>query len=174
MGIKDFEVIVSNVDETLEKGLNIEEQSKKLAYIKAKPVFEQTKEYKDRIVIGSDTMVVKDDLILGKPHSKEEAIDMINKIQNDKHQVITSLCILVEKDGKYYEYLECDISNVYIKKISNKEIEEWIDSGEAYDKAGAYGIQTEFGKYVSKIDGNYFSIVGLPIHLIDNIIKKYI
>lgn len=174
MGIKDFEVIVSNVDETLEKGLNIEEQSKKLAYIKAKPVFEQTNEYKDRIVIGSDTMVVKDDLILGKPHSKEEAMDMINKIKDSKHQVITSLCILVQKDEKYYEHLECDISNVYIKQMSNKEIEEWIDSGEAYDKAGAYGIQTKFGKYVSKIDGNYFSIVGLPIHLIDNIIKKYI
>lgn len=173
MGIKDFDVIVSNVDETLEKGLTIEEQSKRLAYIKAKPVFKNTIDIEERIVIGSDTIVVKDNKILGKPQDRDEAIKMINEIKDSKHQVVTSLCVLVEKDGKYYEHLECDISNVYIKNITDKEIEEWVDSGKAYDKAGAYGIQTEFGKYVTKIEGNYFSIVGLPIHLIDDIIKQY-
>lgn len=173
MGITDFDVIVSNVDETLEKGLTIEEQSKRLAYIKAKPVFENTTDIEERIVIGSDTIVVKDNKILGKPQDRDEAIKMINEIKNSKHQVITSLCVLVQKEGKYYEHLECDISNVYIKNITDKEIEEWVDSGKANDKAGAYGIQTEFGKYVTKIEGNYFSIVGLPIHLIDDIIKQY-
>lgn len=173
MGIKDFEVIVSNVDETLEEGLTIEEQSKRLAYIKAKPIFENTIEIENRIVIGSDTIVVKDNEILGKPKDREEAIKMINEIKDDKHQVVTSLCILVKKDGTYFEHLACDISNVYIKNITDKEIEEWVDSGKANDKAGAYGIQTEFGKYITKIEGNYFSIVGLPIHLIDEIIRQY-
>ncbi|MNT69286.1 Septum formation protein Maf [compost metagenome] len=99
---------------------------------------------------------------------------MLNEIKGDKHQVITSVCILVEKDGKYYENTECDIANVYVKDISEEEILEWIDSGEAFDKAGGYGIQTKFGKYVTKIEGNYFSIVGLPINIVDDILKRYI
>ena len=94
MGL-DFEVKVSNCDETFEKGLSIEEQSKRLAYIKAKTVFDETTG--DRIVIGSDTMVLKDGKIYGKPHNREEAIDMLSELNNSIHQVITSICVLSQK-----------------------------------------------------------------------------
>ena len=168
----DYEIMVSEADETIEEGLTLEEQSKRLGFIKAKSVFDQTSG--DRIVIGSDTLVVKDGKLFGKPKDREDAINMINAIKNDKHQVITSVAILVQKDGEYKEYLDCDISDVYVADMIDKEIEAWVDSGKAFDKAGAYAIQLEFAKHIEKINGNYDSIIGLPINKVYNILKEYI
>ena len=97
LGIK-YEIMVSEVDESLEQGLSLEEQSKKLGYIKAKAVFDKTEG--DRIVIGSDTLVVKGNKLFGKPKDKQDAINMLMELKNDKHQVITSIAVLVEKDMK--------------------------------------------------------------------------
>ena len=169
LGIK-YEVIESNVDEILEKGLTIEEQAKRLGYIKAKAVFEKTKG--NRVVIGGDTIVFKDGKIYGKPKNKEDAIKMLKELKNSKHIVITSLEVLVERDGKYKEYIDCDKVDVYIKDMSEKEVLNWIDTGKAYDKAGAYAIQCEFAVFIQKIVGNYFTVVGLPIHKLYDIIKK--
>ena len=168
----DYEVIVSHVDETLEEGLTIEEQSKRLGYIKAKAVFDQTQG--DRIVIGSDTMVVEDKEILGKPKDKQDAIRMIQLLQNAEHQVITSLAVLIQEGEAYQEYIDYDATKVYIKKMSEEEIEKWLEKGSWQDKAGAYAIQSEFGVFVDKIDGNYFTVVGLPIHKLYDVIKKYL
>jgi len=168
----DYEIMVSEADETIEEGLTLEEQSKRLGFVKAKAVFDQTNG--DRIVIGSDTLVVKDGKLFGKPKDREDAINMINTIKNDKHQVITSVAVLVQKDGEYKEYLDCDISDVYVADMTDKEIEAWVDSGKAYDKAGAYAIQLEFAKHIEKINGNYDSVIGLPINKVYNILKEYI
>lgn len=168
----DYEIMVSEVDETLEEGLSLEEQSKRLGYIKAKAVFDKTN--RDRIVIGSDTLVAKEGKLFGKPKDKQDAVNMINALKNDKHQVITSVAILIQKDNKYEEYLDCDITDVYVSDMSDEEIEEWLSTGKAYDKAGAYAIQLEFAKFIDKIDGNYATIVGLPINRIYQILKRYI
>ena len=168
----DYEIKVSEVDETLEEGLAIEEQSKRLGYIKAKAVFDQTTG--DRIVIGSDTLVVKDNIIFGKPKDRQDAINMVNTIKNDKHQVITSVAVLVQEGNEYKEYIDYDIADVYISDMSKEEIEEWIDSGKAYDKAGAYAIQLDFMKFLEKVDGNYGTVIGLPIHKLYRIMKQYI
>jgi septum formation protein len=172
MGVKDFEVIVSNADETFKEELTIEEQSKRLGYIKAKAVFDETKG--DRIVIGSDTMVIKDNKIFGKPKDKDDAIIMLKELKNSKHTVITSITVLIQDGEEYSEYIDYDKADVYFKDITDKEIEKWIDEGNPYDKAGAYAIQSKFGVFVNKIDGNYFTIVGLPIHKLYDVIKKYI
>ncbi len=168
----EYKIMVSEVDETLEKGLPVEEQSKRLGYIKAKEVFNKTQG--DRIVIGSDTIVVKDGIIFGKPKDKQDAINMLNILKNDKHQVISSIAILIQKDGKYEEYIECDVTDVYVSDMSKDEIEAWINTGKAYDKAGAYAIQLEFAKFIEKIDGDYNSVVGMPINRVYRILKKYI
>lgn len=168
----DYEIMVSEADERIEEGLTLEEQSKRLGYIKAKAVFDQTSG--NRIVIGSDTLVVKDEILFGKPKDRKDAINMIKTLKNDKHQVITSIAILVQKNGEYKEYLDCDITDVYVADMTDKEIEEWIDTGKAYDKAGAYAIQLEFVKHIVKIDGSYSSMVGLPINKVYNILKEYI
>jgi len=168
----NYEIMVSEADETLEEGLSLEEQSKKLGYIKAKAVFDKTQG--DRIVIGSDTIVVKDGRIFGKPKDKDDAFNMINILKNDKHQVITSIAILVQKDGKYEEQIECDITDVYVSDMTEDEIKDWIETGKAYDKAGAYAIQLEFAKHIEKIDGNYDSVVGMPINKVYKILKNYL
>lgn len=166
----NYEVMVSEVEEVLEPNLSIEEQAKNLSYQKAKAVFNKTTG--DRIVIGSDTMVVKNNKPYGKPKSEEEAINMLKELKNGKHQVITGLAILIEKDGQYKQEIGYDITEVYINDMSEQEILEWVKSGNASDKAGAYAIQGEFAKHIEKINGNYTTVVGLPIHKVYKILKN--
>ena len=170
LGIR-YETMVSDINEKLKEGLTVEEQSKRLAYLKAKAVFDKTSG--DRIVIGADTLVVKNGNLYGKPKNRKDAINMINNLKNDKHQVITSFAILIEENGLYKEHIDYDIANIYVSNITQKEIEEWIDTGNAYDKAGAYAIQLEFSKFIERIEGNYHTIVGLPINKIYSILKQY-
>ena len=165
-----YEIIISDVDEAFVDNLPITEQSKRLAYIKAKEVFNKTAG--DRVIIGSDSMVIKEDKIYGKPKDEEDAFNMLTDLQSDTHQVITSLAVLVQKDGRYLEFIDYDMTEVHFKPMSEKEILDWIATGKALNKAGAYGIQTEFAVYIDKIVGNYSTIVGLPIHKLDDILKR--
>jgi len=172
--IPEFEVIVSGTEEVLIDNLSSEEQVTNLSYLKAKNVFEKTEG--DRIVIGSDTIVVKNEKIYGKPENKEHAKQMIKELLKDDrtHYVITGLSIIVQKNGEIKEYKTFDKVKVYLKNMTESEIENWIDAGKAMDKAGAYAIQGEFGVFVEKIDRNYSTVVGLPIHKVYDIIKEYI
>lgn len=168
----DYEIIVSNADEVLEEGVPLIEQSKKLGFIKAKTVFDETSG--DRIVIGSDTMVMKDGKLYGKPKDRQDAVRMLNELKNAKHQVYTSLAILVQQENTYQEYVDCDITDVYFSDITQEEIEQWIDTGNVYDRAGAYAIQSKFSVFVEKIDGNVDTVIGLPIHKVYQVLKRYI
>lgn len=169
---RDFEVIVSNSDESFQEGLTIEEQSKRIAHLKAKTVFEQTQG--DRIVIGADTVVLKEGVIYGKPKDKQEAYEMLSDLQNAMNEVITGVSIIVEKDGEQKEYNDYDIGKVYISAMDEKEIQDWINSGKAMDKAGAYAVQEEFRKFIEKIEGSHETIIGLPVHKIYQVMKPYL
>lgn len=171
MGLK-YEVIVSNADETFEEGLTIEEQSKRLAYIKSKTVFKQTSG--DRIVIGSDTMVLKDGKIYEKPVDNEDAKRMLKELKNSKVQAITSLAVLVQAGELYKEYIDYDIVDIYIKDMSDDEIDNWIKIGKPLDKAGAFAVQTSFCVFIEKIVGNHTTAIGLPTHKLYDFIKEYI
>lgn len=166
----DFEIIPSSYEEKISGGLNVEEQSKELAYGKALDVFNNTQG--DRAIIGSDTIVVKNNKIFGKPKDRADAIRMLRELQNDRHYVYTSLAILIEKQGKYEEYKEVVKTEIIVDPISDSEIIEYVDSEEPYDKAGAYAIQSCFAKYISGIKGNYMSVVGLPIDRVHSILKE--
>ena len=172
--VDEFDINVSGVDETLQEGLTPEEQAARLAYIKAKDVFDKTSG--DRIVIGSDTMVFKDNKLYGKPKDRNDAFNMIRELTSGTrmHEVITGLCVLVSKDGEFKEYRTYDKAKIYFKEISDEEINKWLDTGNAMDKAGSYGVNTEFGIHVEKIDGNYTTVIGFPIHKLYDIIKPYI
>lgn len=171
---KDFEIMPSHIEEKLEKNLSLEEQVMHLSYIKAKDIFDKTTG--DRIVIGSDTIVTKNGQIYGKPHDENHAKQMIHDlIQGDKtHSVYTGLTVIIEENRNIKEYKTFDEVKVHLKDMTDKEIEDWINSGEALDKAGAYGIQNKFCVYIDKIEGNYNSIVGLPVSKLYDIIKKYL
>lgn len=165
-----YEIMVSEVEEKLEPNVTIEEQAQTLSYQKAKAVFNKTTG--DRVVIGSDTMVIKNNKPYGKPKNEEEPIAMLKELKNGKHQVITGLAILIQKNGEYKEEIVYDITEVYIKEMDEQEIIDWVKSGNALDKAGAYAIQGEFAKYIEKINGNYTTVVGLPIHKVYEILKN--
>lgn len=167
----NYEIIVSDADETLEEGLSMEEQSKRLAFLKSKAVFDKT--FGDRIVIGSDTLVYKGGQKFGKPGNIENATKMLHELKNSTHQVCTGVAILVQKGDSYQEFLDSSISSIHIKDMSDSEIKEWIDTGKAFDKAGGYAIQEEFVKFIDRIDGNYSSVVGLPIDKVYDVIKMF-
>ena len=172
--VPKFEIIVSNQEEILNNKLSVEEQVTEIAYTKAKNVYDRTKG--DRIVIGSDTIVTKNGKIYGKPKNRKHAKEMIKElITGDRvHEIITGLSILIEENGQLKEYKTYDAVKVYLKDISDEEIEKWLDTGNAMDKAAAYGIQNEFCVHVEKIEGNYTSALGLPTHKVYDVIKKYI
>ncbi len=166
----DFEVMPSSYKEVINKELDIEEASKELAYNKAQDVFNNTQG--DRTIIGADTIVVKDGKVYGKPKDRNEAIKMLKQLQGDIHSVYTSLAILIEDRGKYKEYKEIVRTDINVNPITDAEIIEYVDQEEPYDKAGAYAIQSCFCKYISEIDGNYMSVIGLPVDKIYAILKE--
>lgn len=171
--VKEFEIIVSHADEKIIEGLTMEEQSVNISYQKAKDVFDRT--VGDRVVIGSDTIVVKNKKIYGKPRNKVNAKKIIEELlAGDRtHEVITGLSVLVEQNGKFEEFNTYDKVKVFFKEMSDEEIQNWIDTGKAMDKAGAYAMQEEFCPFVEKIHGNYTTVVGLPVHKVYEILKKY-
>lgn len=172
--VPEYEIIVSGIDEKLEDEQNPSEQVIRLAYTKAKDVFNKTTG--NRIVIGSDTVVARNGIIYGKPKDKVDAKRMIKEfLEGDRtHSIMTGLAVLIEKDGKYEEYKTFDEAKIFLKDMTDKQIDWWLDTEKWTDKAGAYAIQEEFGAFVNKIEGNYQTIVGLPIHKLYDIIEEYI
>ena len=166
-----FEVKSLNIEEKIDENKNHYEECMRLAREKALAVFKEEKE--DVIVIGSDTIVSMDNKIYGKPKSYQEAYGMIKTFGNNHHEVISSLCLLIRKNNQTYEELTYDKCIVYVDMLSDDEIKKWIMENDVYTRAGAYAIQDGFGKFIKKIDGDYFSIVGFPIHKLYNLLKKY-
>lgn len=167
----DFEVMGSNKEEKkIKDGINIDEQSIDVAYQKALDVYNNTQG--DRAIIGADTIVVKDNKVYGKPIDRKDAIKMLKQLQNDVHTIYTSLAILIEDKGQYKEYKDLIKTNVTVHSMSEQEIIEYVDSEEPYDKAGAYAIQSCFAKYIDEIEGNYMSVIGLPIDRIYKVLKE--
>ena len=152
--VPEFDIIVSETDENLEEGLESQEQASRLSYIKAKNVYDKTNG--DRIIIGSDTIVTKNGKIYGKPKDREDAKQMLKELlEGDKiHSIITGLCVMIYKDGQCKEYKLYDEVKVFLKDMSNDEIDKWIDTGKAMDKAGAYAIQGKAGIFIKEIKGD--------------------
>ena len=172
--VPEFDIMISGVDEKIDKDLTVEQQVTKLSYIKAKDIYEKTDG--DRLIIGADTIVVKNNKIYGKPKNKENAKQIIKELlDGDRtHRVLTGLTVIYEKDGEYKEYKLYDEAKIFLKNISDEEIEKWIATGNAMDKAGAYGIQNEFCVHVEKVEGNYMTVLGLPVHKLYDIVKGLI
>ena len=166
----DFEVIPSSYEEKINSSLDIESQAKELAYGKALDVFNNMQG--DRAIIGADTMVVKNGRIFGKPKDRDDAIRMLKELQGDIHSVYTSLSILIEDRGEYKEYKEVVRTDINVNPISDDEIIEYVDNERPFDKAGAYAIQSSFCKYIDEIDGNYMSVIGLPVDKVYSILKE--
>lgn len=165
----DFEVIVSNYEEIVDDTMNKNDVALHFAYQKAKEVFDRTQG--DRMVIGCDSVVLINDKIYGKPHNRQEAYEMIKSYCGTYNLVITGLCVLVSRDDVETTYKVSETSKVYICDMTDEEIYGYIDTGEPFDKAGAYGLQGKFNIYVDSVEGNVSSIVGLPTNKLRDILR---
>ena len=166
-----FEIITKDVDEAFDINKNIYDASMEIARKKAKAVYDEING--DVIVIGSDTVVYLEGKIYGKPTNFQDAFNMLRKFSGQHHEVISSLCLLIRKNGREYEEVTYDKCEVFVDNLTDEEINDWIIKHDVYTKAGAYAIQEGFGKYITKIEGDYFSIVGFPIHKLYKLLKKY-
>ncbi|MDO4318007.1 MAG: Maf family protein [Lachnospiraceae bacterium] len=134
-----------------------------LARQKAEDIF--SRQTGDAVVIGSDTVVsAEDGTIFGKPADAEDAARMLRQLSGRRHRVSTGAAVYVRRDGRERRESFVSESVVWMDELSPAEIEAYIASGEPMDKAGAYGIQGLGAKYISRIEGDYYTVVGLPVH----------
>lgn len=125
----------------------------------------------DEIIITSDTMVLCGNEIMGKPHSAEEAATMLRHLSGREHQVITAVTV---RDSRRMETVS-DKAEVWFKELTEDEISYYIENYRPFDKAGAYGIQEWIGYIgISKIEGSFFNIMGLPVHVVYSLLGKFL
>jgi len=165
-----FEVITYDHEEILDETKTIYDQCLDIAYQKGKIVFDDIDG--DIVVISCDTIVALDNVIYGKPKNRLDAYRMIKDFSGKTHEVITALTVFKRKN--YVETVEktYEKSLVTVDNMTDQEINEWLDTNLYIGKAGAYGIQDVFGKYIKNMSGDYYSIVGLPLNKLYNILKK--
>ncbi len=152
-----FEVIASNVEETSVKMSTMENYVREVALLKARDI---AKREKGKSIIGADTIVVFQNQLLHKPKTTEEAISHLEKLSNNCHSVMTAIAILTE-NGTEETFVE--ETKVYFKKLSSALIKAYVDSGDPFDKAGGYGIQTGGALFIDRIEGDYNNVVGFPL-----------
>ena len=122
------------------------------------------------ILITSDTMVLLDGLIMGKPHSREEAVQMLKTLSGRTHEVITAVTV---RDSAHYETVT-DSTLVHFRELRDEEITYYIDSFKPYDKAGAYGIQEWIGyAAITGIEGSFYNVMGFPVHKVYEELIKF-
>jgi septum formation protein len=154
-----FEAIAANVDESHQSGELPEAFVARLAQVKAAAV--ATCVRAPALVLGGDTVVLVDSLILGKPADAEDAAAMLRRLSGRTHDVLTGLALLRLPDKAIRAAVEC--TRVTFAPLSEDEIAEYVDTGEPFGKAGAYAIQERGGRFVERIEGDYFNVMGLPV-----------
>jgi septum formation protein len=161
-----FQIVQANVDEQIDPGTVPAEAVKDLAFKKAKAVAHL---YPENCIIGSDTVVALNDHILGKPIDRADAKRMLEQLSGTTHSVHTGVALIMgERSHIFAEQTE-----VTFWELSDEEIENYLDSGEPFDKAGSYGIQGLGSLLVRRIKGDYYTVVGLPISRLSREIKAF-
>jgi septum formation protein len=166
-----FDTFATHVDEMPRPRESARAHVERLALAKARHVAERAKHAgRNAIVIGADTVVLAQGKILGKPLDVKEARRMLRLLSGRTHQVLTGLTLIRVADGVEAHHVES--TRVRFLKLSSHEIDDYIATGEPFDKAGAYGIQGVAGRFVSRIDGCYFNVVGLPVSRLWSMLRR--
>ena len=167
MGIRDFETISPNVDESAFHGLPPEELVRRLSAEKAAAVAGRAGE--DAIVIAADTVVALEGAVLGKPADELDAFKMLSALSGVRHQVYTgvTVCRGGEKQTAH------EVTDVTFRELSEEEIEHYIATGEPMDKAGAYGIQGYGALLIQGISGDYYNVMGLPVCRLSGMLSHF-
>lgn len=152
----EYDVIVSQCEETLPDGITPDKAVEELAKQKAEDVFSRNS---DAMVIAADTVVALGNTILGKPKDEEDAFNMLSSLSGRRHTVFTGVCIRTKDKTDIFHVA----TEVEFYDLTEKEIRDYIATKEPMDKAGAYGIQGKGFVLVKGIHGDYFNVVGLPL-----------
>ena len=156
-----------DIDESIEPGETAEQFVQRMAIEKAELGFK--KQGNTVPVLGSDTIVVIDDQILGKPENKQHFLEMLGSLCGREHRVLTAVAMT---NGKKTRCLT-STSRVYFRSMSQAEMEAYWDTGEPVDKAGGYGIQGIAGQFIERLDGSYSGVMGLPLFETAQLLKEF-
>jgi septum formation protein len=166
-----FTVDVADIAEDLKAGEKPVEHAERLAREKAEVVANRNP---GKIVLGADTIVLVDDQILGKPRDPADAKRMLRLLSGRAHQVITGVAIVfLESDYRKLE-TRSEKTKVFFDKLTSADIEAYIATREPMDKAGAYAIQGIASRWITKIEGDYANVVGLPVALVWEMLQKFV
>lgn len=167
IGLK-FKIVKSDCKETIDMNLNPHSLAQKLSLEKARIV---AKKYKSAIIIAADTLVILDNRIIGKPKDKKDARETLKLLSNRVHSIITGFTIIDSSSGKSVS--KSEETKVFMKKITDREIDSYIKTGEPFGKAGSYAIQEKGSMFIEKIEGDFFNAVGLPIYSLIKALKNF-
>lgn len=163
----DFDVVPSEFEEDMTLKLSNTELAKTLALGKARGV---AKKFKKGIIIGADTFVVYNGKIIGKPRDKNDARKMLRSLSGKTMKIYSGLAVIDACTKK--EMLDCEAALVKMSKLSDREIDDYIKTGEPLDKAGAFAVQGIGDVFIEKISGCYSSVIGLPLRSLYKNLKK--
>ena len=161
-----FTVRTSDADETMDPKLPPEGEVARVSRLKAQAVPHEDGD----VVVAADTIVVCDGQVLGKPRSRDHAIEMLSLLSGRDHQVMTGLTVL----AKGQQVSVTEITDIHFRELSQKEIRAYVDTGEPMDKAGSYGIQGGAALFAEKMHGDYYNVMGLPVCRLGKILRQLV
>ena len=178
----EFSVLVTDIEEQQQPDEDAQAYVKRLSLDKAKAALDLIAEQEPKsdslislgsnniVVLGSDTVVVSQGQVLEKPSDLADCKRMLTQLSDQRHQVMTAVSVVSADKQK----TEIVITDVWFKPLSEQEIEKYWQTGEACDKAGSYGIQGLGGRFVTRIEGSYYAVVGLPLFETDQLLQEFL
>lgn len=168
----EFAVEHVKVSEIIDENLNPSVQVSALAQRKAEAaaILPKSTKKQDNLILGADTLVVLDGKTLGKPKDFFEAVAFLRSLSGKTHSVMTGLCLIHMGSGE--TYVGFDETRVRFRPLTDEDIQDYVHTGEPMDKAGAYAIQGAAGRFVEDIDGSMTNVVGLPMELLERVLKE--
>ena len=159
-----FTVKAADIDETMDETKHPYDEVARVSRLKA----EATPREADDVVIAADTIVVCDGKVLGKPKSEADAIAMLRLLSGRDHQVMTGMTVLRGADAVTHT----EVTDIHFRQLTEKEITDYVRTGEPMDKAGSYAIQGGAALFCEKLDGDYYNVVGLPVCRLGQILRR--
>jgi len=165
----EFEKEAADVDETEFPGEKPDDYVRRLAKTKAETV---AANHENAFVLGADTIVVIDNQIIGKPKDFDDARRMLKMLSGNWHEVLTGIALIKVPGRNFETKVDMQRTRVKFAEMNDAEIEFLVEKGEPLDKAGAYAVQAQAALFIEEIAGDYWNVVGLPINLVYNLMKK--
>jgi septum formation protein len=168
-----FEVHPAQISEERAPGEAPLDYAGRVAKDKAEAVFAALGQPADTLVLGADTIVVVEGEVLGKPADDEDAVRMLRRLSGRAHEVITGVCLAGRQQGETFADVRSETTRVFFVALDEKEIRDYVATGEPMDKAGAYAIQGVASRWIPRIEGDYFNVVGLPVALVCRVMREH-